>query len=435
MSEPRDFAELVREYRGEDPWRASALLFLLVACVATAFVWAGLTEVDDVTRADGRVVPSQQLQQVQASEAGIVVRLEVAEGDLAEEGALLAELDGTFAAAQVDEVAQRALALGARIARLEAEIDGEEPVFAAAELPGSAAIIASEAALFSARRAEMLAEIAVLETQRRQRLEERAEAAAEFATAQIQIDSYAREIEIIEPLVRQRLEPETVLLSLNRNAAEAEGRAERASSALARGEALLAEIDDRISALQLARRSETLNELSRTRAELAELEAQRPALSQRLARAELRAPVRSVVNRIMVPARGAVVQAGQILMELVPVDDTLLVEAYVRPADIGFLRPGLPVRVKLTAYDFSRYGGLDGRIVRIGADAVTRPDREEAAYVIEVRTESSILDAEGAAVDILPGMVAQVDILTGQKTVLDYLLRPVVRVREEAFQE
>lgn len=160
-----------------------------------------------------------------------------------------------------------------------------------------------------------------------------------------------------------------------------------------------------------------------------------PALSERLARSDLRAPVRGVVNRITVPSRGAVVEAGQTLMEIVPVDDTLLVEAHVRPADIAFLRPGLPVRVKLTAYDFARYGGLDGRIVRIGADAVARSEREEAAYVIEVRTESAILDAGGAAVDILPGMVAQVDILTGRKTVLDYLLRPVVRVKEEAFRD
>jgi len=351
------------------------------------------------------------------------------------EGALLAELDGTFAAAQVDELGQRAFALAARIARLEAEVAGTEPVFPEPDTAAGRGIVASEGDLFRARKAEVAADIAVLETQRLQRREERSEAEADLATAMQQIASFRREAEILEPLVENRLEPETALLALNRNAAEAEGRRVRARAGLARGAAALAEIDDRIAALDRARRAEALSDLARARAELAEVEARMPALSERLARGELRAPVRAVVNRVTVPARGAVVQAGDTVMELVPVDDTLLVEAYVRPADIAFLRPGLPVRVKLTAYDFARYGALEGRIVRIGADAVMRPDRDESAYAIEVRTESAILDADGAAVEILPGMIAQVDILTGRKTVLDYLIRPVVRVKERAFRD
>lgn len=435
MAEREDFGRLAREFRGQDPWRASALLLLLVACIAMAGLWANWAEVDDVTRADGRVVPSTQVHLVQAPEAGIVTRLTVAEGDVVAEDGLLAELDGTVAAAQVDELSLRAFALGARIARLDAEVAGVPPVFPDAVLPGTAGLVGSEQALHAARAADLSAEIAVLETQRRQREEDRAAAEADLATAATQITLFEREAAIVAPLVAQRLEPETALLALRRSAAEAEGRRVRAVSALARGGAALAEIDDRIRALRQARLSEALGELARARAELAEVEARLPALSQRLARSELRAPLRAVVNRITVPTRGAVVQAGQTVMELVPVDDTLLVEAYVRPADIAFLRPGLPVRVKLTAYDFARYGGLDGRIVRVGADAVQRSDREEAAYAIEVRTESAILDAGGAAVEILPGMVAQVDILTGRKTVLDYLIRPVVRVKEEAFRD
>ena len=435
MAETEDIASFERAARGGDPWRASALLLLLVACLGAAGLWASWAEIDDVTRADGRVVPSSQVQLVQAPEAGIVARLAVTEGEVVAEGALLAELDGTFAAAQVDELGQRAFALAARIARLEAEVAGTEPVFPEPETAAGRGIVASEGDLFRARKAEVAADIAVLETQRLQRREERSEAEADLATAMQQIASFRREAEILEPLVENRLEPETALLALNRNAAEAEGRRVRARAGLARGAAALAEIDDRIAALDRARRAEALSDLARARAELAEVEARMPALSERLARGELRAPVRAVVNRVTVPARGAVVQAGDTVMELVPVDDTLLVEAYVRPADIAFLRPGLPVRVKLTAYDFARYGALEGRIVRIGADAVMRPDRDESAYAIEVRTESAILDADGAAVEILPGMIAQIDILTGRKTVLDYLIRPVVRVKERAFRD
>lgn len=429
------FDPLLREASGRDPLRASALLFLLVGCVVAAFLWAGWAEVDDVTRADGRVVPSSQVHLVQAPEGGILALVAVDAGDVVEEGALLATLDGTVAAAQVDELRQRAFALRTRIARLEAEVEGAEPVFPAPDLPGGAALLASERALYRARAAEMSAEVAVLETQRRQRQEEQAGARADLATAEAQIALYDREADILAPLVEQRLEPETALLALRRNAAEAEGRQTRALSAISGGAAALAEIDDRIAALDRRRRAEALNDLARARAELAEVTARMPALSQRLDRTDLRAPMRAVVNRITVPVRGAVVQAGQTVMELVPVDDTLLVEAYVRPADIAFLRSGLAVKVKLTAYDFARYGALEGRIVRIGADAVMRPDREESAYLIEVRTDSAILDARGEAVEILPGMVAQVDILTGRKTVLDYLVRPVVRVRDQAFRD
>jgi len=435
MAEADRFESLARTATGRDPWRASALLLLLVACIVAVFLWAGWAEVDDVTRGDGRVVPSSQVQVAQAPEAGIVAEIAVKEGDLVEDGARLATLDGTYAAAQVDELRSRAFALRARIARLEAEVEGRLPDFPESDLPGATDLLASERALHAARVAELAAEIAVLETQRRQRHEDQAGAAAELDTAEAQIALYAREADILGPLVEQRLEPETALLALRRNAAEAEGRRIRALSAISRGAAALGEIDDRIAAIHKTRRSEALAELSRARAELAEVTARMPALSERLARADLSAPMRAVVNRITVPRSGAVVQAGQTVMELVPVDDTLLVETYVRPADIAFLRPGLPVKVKLTAYDFARYGALDGRIVRIGADAVMRPDREESAYVIEVRTESAILDAAGAAVEILPGMVAQVDILTGRKTVLDYLIRPVRRVREEAFRD
>jgi adhesin transport system membrane fusion protein len=132
---------------------------------------------------------------------------------------------------------------------------------------------------------------------------------------------------------------------------------------------------------------------------------------------------------------GGVAQAGETLIEIVPLDDTLLVEAYVRPSDIAFLFPGQPVKVKITAYDFSRYGGIDGEITRIGADATRRPDREEQAFVVQVRTQTNILDADGAALEIIPGMVAEIDILAGTKTVLEYLTQPVIRVKDRALRE
>ena len=161
-----------------------------------------------------------------------------------------------------------------------------------------------------------------------------------------------------------------------------------------------------------------------------------PALRARADRAQVRAPMRGVINRIHRSTIGSLARPGEDLLELVPLDDTLLVEAYVRPADIAFLRHGQPAKVKVTAYDYSRYGGLDGEIVRIGADAVTRSERnDEEVFVVEIRTTGTILDADGVAVEIIPGMVTEVDILTGRKTVLEYLMRPVIRVKDRAFRE
>jgi len=179
-----------------------------------------------------------------------------------------------------------------------------------------------------------------------------------------------------------------------------------------------------------------LTDLSVATAELAALHPLLPALMARADRAQVRAPMRGVINRIHRSTIGSLARSGEDLLELVPLDDTLLVEAYVRPADIAFLRHGQPAKVKVTAYDYSRSGGLDGEIVRIGADAVTRSERnDEEVFVVEIRTTGTILDADGVAVEIIPGMVTEVDILTGRKTVLEYLMRPVIRVKDRAFRE
>jgi len=296
-------------------------------------------------------------------------------------------------------------------------------------------VVRSEAALFSARRDELTAQIDVLERQRMQRRQEYEEGLVDLETARTTLALLAEEMAIIGPLVERRVEPETTLLAMRRSEAEWRGREVRASAALERLRSALDEIDDRIRAQRSAARASALSELSIATAELAELEPRLPALAQRVTRSELRAPVRGVVNRILVTTLGGVVQAGETLIEIVPLDDTLLVEAYVRPSDIAFLYPGQPVKVKITAYDFARYGGLDGEISRIGADATRRPDRDEQAFVVQVRTQTNILDIDGAALEIIPGMVAEVDILAGRKTVLEYLTQPVIRVKDRALRE
>ncbi len=431
----RDLQILAREMRGRQPIRGSLLLLLILAFLVLAVIWAARTELDDVTRADGRIVPSSQIQAVQSPETGVLQALHVAEGDLVDAGALLMEFDRTMLASQLDQEQQRAFGLMARIARLQAEIDGSNLEFVPELVQRTPAVVRSETALFSARRDELADQIEVLERQRMQRRQEYEEGLVDRTTAQTTLALIAEEVAIMAPLVERRVEPETTMLALRRSEAEWQGREVRALAALQRLQSALDEIDDRIRALRSAARAQALGELAIATAELAELEPRLPALMQRVTRSELRAPVRGVVNRILLTTLGGVAQAGETLVEIVPLDDTLLVEAYVRPADIAFLYPGQPVRVKITAYDFSRYGGLDAEITRIGADATRRPDRDEQAFVVQVRTDTNILDADGAALEIIPGMVAEIDILAGRKTVLEYLTQPVIRVRDRALRE
>jgi membrane fusion protein, adhesin transport system len=431
-----DLHQLARQMRGRGGVQASLLLGAIIAFVLAAILWAAVTEIDDVTRADGRIVPSQNVQIIQAAEAGVLQALHVAEGDLVAAGDLLMTLDRTLMASQLDQERQRAAALRARIARLQAELAGASALELPADLvAASPSVAASEVALFAARQAEFTAEVAVLDNQRQQRRQDYEEGLVDQSIARSTLDLLEQEMAIMAPLVAAGIEPETTLLALRRSLAEWGGRQVRADAALIRLAAALSEIDDRVAALRARTDAQARSDLALATGELAELQTRLPALEQRVTRADLRAPLRGVVNRIMLTTLGGVAQAGDALVEIVPIDDALLVEAYLRPADIAFLYPSQPVRVTITAYDAARYGTLAGEILRIGADAVQRPDRDEQAFVVQVRTFSNILDGAGAAVQIVPGMVAQVDILAEKKTVLDYILRPVVRVRETAFRD
>ena len=436
MARRADLETLAREMQGRQSWRGSLLMGVILLFFGVALIWAAVTEIDDVTRATGRIVPSSDVQVIQATEPGVLQTLHVREGDIVDANQMLMELDGTQLASQLDQEQQRAYGLMARIARLQASIDDADLAFSDILIAQAPAVVRSETALYHARRTELASEIAVLERQRSQRQEQLAEAQVDLDTARETMALLDEERAIMEPLVRRGVEPETTLLALRAREADWRGREIRARASLARLQAGLSEIDDQMRALRARARAAALADLALATAELAALEPSLPALRDRAERAVIRAPLRGVVNRIHRTTIGSLARPGEDLIEIVPLDDTLLVEAYVRPDDIAFVYPGQPVKVKVTAYDFSRYGSLNGEITRIGADAVTRSEREaEEFFVVHVRTEENFLDADGVVVEVMPGMVTEIDMLSGRKTVLEYLTRPVVRVRDRAFRE
>jgi len=435
MARNKELDAIRRELHGRSGFRGSVLLFLIVSFMGVAGYWATVTEIDDVTRASGRVVPSSETQVIQTSEPGVLSELLVAKGDTVQPGQVLMAFDRTQLQSQLSEAQQRTFALRLRILRLEAEVGAKQFTPPRDLTKAAPSVFISENALFEAHHRAFEADVSVLSRQSEQSQTALEDALAQKTTATEMLALVDQERQIMTPLVAQHIEPETTLLSLSQKQTELQGRVDRARSAAAQARAKLAEIDDKRRALDERRKAKAQTELASS---VADLEALRPrvdALSQRVRRTELRSPVRGIVNQILLTTIGGVAQPGQSLMEIVPIDDGLLIEAYVPPTDIAFLYAGQSVKVKITAYDFSRYGGLDGKIVRIGANAVTNPGTKAKAFVVEVRTQSNILDANGAALEIIPGMTAQIDILSKKKTVLDYIIRPVIRVKQRAFRD
>lgn len=436
MSAARDLDALERELSGRMPFRASLLLLAICALLAAVVVWAILTEVDDVTRAPGKVVPAADIQHVQATQDGVISAVLVAEGEVVDAGQPLVELDALVQTSQFDRERLRALALQARITRLSAEIDGASLVFPTQLERDAPGVISSERALHAGRAAALAAEIAVLEQRRAQRLQERTGAENEIATTERMQSILAEERAMMTPLIERGVEPQTTLLRLRREEENLAGRREAAQASLDRSAAALAEVDNTIRVTRDGFLADALREQADATAELAALQPTLPALEGLAARAVLRAPVRGVINSINRRTIGGVVRPGEDVVEIVPLDDALRIEAYVRPQDIAFLRPDQPVRVKLTAYDFTRYGALDGTIVRIGANAVRQSERDEAeVFVVIVQTQGALHDADGLQVQIIPGMTSEVDILAGRRRVIDYLLQPIQRVAARAFRE
>jgi membrane fusion protein, adhesin transport system len=431
-----EFDAILRERRGTSSLRGSLLLLSIIALLLISGLWAAFTEIDDVTRADARIVPYSDVQVIQSADAGVLRAVLVRQGQLVEEGQILMELDPTYSVSDLEQQQTRAQTYAVRIARLTAEIDGSD--FFATKAGASAAedsVIRSETQLFEARRRELHSELMVLERQREQRLEEIEEKKIELASAVQTLSLVQDEIALMQPLVERRLEPETTLLTLRQRDVDWRSRQAAAESALRRLSASIEEINDRVMAVQTRFRSTALTELTLATAELAELQARLPALSERVSRAQLRSPVRGIVNQIKLTTLGGVVQPGEALIEIVPVDGSLLVEAYLRPSDIAFIYPGQAAIIKVTAYDFARYGGLAGEITRIGAGSVKRPDRDEEVFVVEITTDATLTDADGETLDIVPGMIAEVDILAGRKTILQYITQPIQKVRDRAFRE
>lgn len=442
LPEPVNDADYLQGVGGmllHGPRRATRWAFWLTLLFWLAAVaWAALAQVDEYAVAEGKVVPSSRLQLVQNLEGGIVAEVLVKTGDRVEKDQPLLRMDPVRFASASQEGQAKDRALLARIARLSAEAAGL-PFTPPPALAGSApALVQQEAALHAGRQQALRANLAVLRQQADQREQELAEKQARQAQLQQSHALVTRELEMVQPMANQGYITRLDAVRLERQANDLRGELDAARLALPRLQAALREARERVDEATARFRADAMKELSLARAEQAALAAANTELEDRLRRTEVRAPVAGVVKQLKVNTVGGVIQPGMELMEIVPHEDTLLVEARVRPADIAFLHAGQDALVKLSAYDFAIYGGFPATLEQIGADTLTpdRPgERAESYYLVQVRTRGSTPTGAARPLYIMPGMVATVDIHTGRKSVLHYLLKPIVRARDAMLRE
>jgi adhesin transport system membrane fusion protein len=411
------------------------LILLILGGIGAFLTWAALFEIEEVTRAAGRVVPSQQVQLVQSLEGGIVRRIDVRQGDLVEAGQVLMQIDDTALASQRGELLRQEAALLAEEVRLRAEVAFDR----ATEFPDTLRARAPEAVLaemdvLTSRFDQLDREIAVLEAQRDQRQGDLAELLAERAKIETVIAPLREERTLIEDLAASGAVPRIELLRLRARLAELDG-----DLALGRAQEpnLVAAIGEAETQIELARAAYVTTartRLARLGMELAVVQESLRAAEDRVTRTELRAPVRGTVNALNVTTAGQVVQPGAALAEIVPEGDALEIEVNVPPADVAFIKPGDPASVKITAYDYLVYGALQGKVARIGAD--TQRDAEGREFFqLTIVTDRTDLGRAGESLPVTAGMTATVDIQTGRRTVLSYLIQPVLRLRSEALRE
>lgn len=425
----------------ERPPRAATAIILTCAIFLLVLLgWAAAAAVQEVTRGNGKVIPSKRMQVVQSSEPGVVTHIEIRLGQRVKKGDLLIKLDKTPNAAKLGEVQAQVRALTVQIARLESEAKAtadDIPQFnCPSKIKASAPdLCKNETRMLLVQKQNLQKRLEV----HRQRIIQRKRALDETKATLVKLEEAyglaARERKLVAPMARRKLVSQTELLRVLRQLSETKGQIAIAKQNLAKQAAAITEAELQLDEQVLAFRRDTLTDLTKARSQLSVANETLRGAADRVARTTIRSPIDGIVNALNITTIGAFVAAGDKLLEIVPLEDKLLVEARIRPSDIAFIRAGQKAVVKVTAYDFFVYGGLNGVVERVSADSIYDPNLKESFYTVTVRTGESKLQSKGKTLTILPGMICDVDIITGQKTILQYILKPIRRARWEALRE
>ncbi|MCX2724084.1 HlyD family type I secretion periplasmic adaptor subunit [Roseibium sp. DSM 29163] len=414
------------------------IVVILCVLLLSAVTWAYFTQVEEITRGEGRVIPASRTQLVQATEPGVVKDIAVRIGETVKAGDLIIRLDDTVSTSDLGEVQAKLRALRAKVARLSVEGAGDTvEAFVCPQTVASSApqICENEISLMETRRNAFRSTRGVLEQRLLQRQKELDETRADLARLKGNLVISERELEMLAPMAEKRLIAQTELIRVQQQVNDYQGQINVLEESIPRIEGAIAEARFQLEELDLKFRQEALTEKTAALAELSVLEQSERGQSNRVERTDIRSPVDGIINALEVNTVGSFVNAGDQVAEVVPTSDELLVEARISPKDVAFVVPGQEALVKISAFDFSIYGGLEGEVVNVSSDSFVEERTGEPYFEVRVRTRKAYLERNGRRFMITPGMVCTVDILTGQKTILQYLLKPVNKAREEAFTE
>lgn len=420
------------------PLFARLALAVIILLIGSFIAWSAVTEIDEITRGDGKVIPVSKTQIVQSTEPGVVQEIAVQVGQVVSKGDLIIRLDDTSTTASLGESVARSRALQTQIARLEIEMAGDfksDLDCPEAIAKTSPQICENENQLLRARRDNFRNKLSVLEERRQQRMKELDEANANISRLEENLKIAQREEDLIAPMAKRKLVAQTDLIRVQKELTEVTGQLQLAKESIDRIKAAISEASLQVDELGLQLQQEALAEKTEALSELSVIEETIRGASDRVARTDIRSPVDGVINTLDVNTIGAYVQPGSVIGGVVPTSETLLVEARVSPRDIAFVRPGQPALVKISAYDFSIYGGIEGEVSNITADSLVDQNSGETFYQVRVKTAKSELVKDGRTYAIIPGMIASVDIMTGHKTILHYLLKPINKAKDEALRE
>ncbi|MCP3952190.1 MAG: HlyD family type I secretion periplasmic adaptor subunit [Desulfobacterales bacterium] len=418
----------------DSPARSNIVLYVITLVAVSLLVWTSFAEIDERTRGVGRLIPSQQIQTVQNLEGGIVKEILVNEGETVEKGQILVVIDNTGAGSSFAESKTVINELKARAVRLAAEA-GIQPFTTESGGDGELfGLLLKEKRLYETNVRRKQSEIAILQQRLKQRKIELSESRLDakiLSKSQKMID---REIKLTEPLYKKRLVSELEFIQLRQKSLDKRHELESAKKKAENLGSQINEAKNQIDEVEDRHRGEAQEEYNKVMAEIDRLARTQVAIEDRVDRTNVRSPVNGTVKQLMVSTEGGVVRPGENIMEIVPYEKVLLVEAKIKPSDRAFIYPGQKAVVKITAYDYTIYGGLNGTVTNISADTITG-ERQEEYYLVHIKTEKNFLGTDDTVQKIMVGMTAHAEIITGKRTIMHYLLKPILRAKANALRE
>ena len=431
-----EFKRLEKQVAGQQSSGPSFILFVVALMVALLSYWSTIAELDIVTRGEGKLIAAADNQVVQASEGGVIINRFVEENESVSEKQILFEIDPVDVSAEYEKTKQRLSTLKIKKNRLDLEVSGGQFEDQAGLKNADASVIAAEKNLFLSRRKELANTISIYENKN---LQVQKQLLSKDASLKMELDLQEfidREIEVLRPLVEQNIAPETRLLELLREKKRNLGSQENNRIAIAEAEIALDEIAQQIVSAKENYKLQALDELSKVTAEIVELAILLPRLSQRVSRTTILAPMDGIISKIKYKTIGGYVRQGDMLLEMVPGNEGIILEGRIKPEDISRIKLDDAVKVRLSAYDSAKYGSISGGVSAISPDTVTSEDGTGTTYYsIEVKITSDMVLDNGTVVQLKPGMTATIDVLSGKRTVFEYIWAPMTRVQELALRD